>query len=75
MAKQNQPFPDDTQDGDVPLPILQASQRATINAEQGKAVQSVSKNLARKFRRQGNPYRPGEDRDSWGSHSQLLGWD
>jgi hypothetical protein len=73
MARnQNQPFPDDTQDGDVPLPILQATQRSTTNAEQGKAVQSVSKNLARKFRRQGNPFR-GED--SWGAeHSSLLGF-
>jgi hypothetical protein len=72
MARnQNQPFPDDTQDGDVPLPILQATQRSTINAEQGKAVQSVSKNLARKFRRQGNPYKSSWDEDN---HQGLLGF-
>lgn len=73
MARNNQPFPDDTQDGDVPLPTLQAMQRSTTNASKG-VQQSVSKNIARKFRRTANPYRPG-DSDSWGTHSQLLGFD
>lgn len=74
MTKNSNQFPDNGEEGDVPLPILLSTQRPTVNAEQGKTVQSVSKNLARKFRRTANPYRPG-DSDSWGTHSQLLGFD
>jgi hypothetical protein len=76
MAKnQNTPFPDDLTDADnTPLPVLLATQRATTNASRGGVQQTVSKNLARKFRRTANPYRPGGE-DSWGTHSQLLGFD
>lgn len=74
MAKNINQFPDNGEEGDVPLPILLSTQRTTVNAEQGKVQQTVSKNIARKFRRTANPYRPGGE-DSWGTHSQLLGFD
>jgi hypothetical protein len=67
--KQNQNFPDDSQDGDIPLPILTAVQRPTVIETVGKNIQ---RRAARAAKPAGNPF----SKSGWNDpdHAALIGF-
>jgi len=78
MARKQQPpqFGTDAAPDNVSMSTLNSQQRPNTNEDAGKSAQTRARDTVTPDRTSaGNPYKSGEDNDSWGTeHSGLLGF-